>query len=48
VAVAVAEQAIEEGSAGVKWNKSEVREKVKAIQWEPVYGRYKYDPKGEV
>ncbi|CAE6430444.1 unnamed protein product [Rhizoctonia solani] len=48
VAVAVAEQAIDEGSAGVKWKKSEVREKVKAIQWEPVYGTYKYDPKGEV
>ncbi|ELU42583.1 nad-dependent malic enzyme [Rhizoctonia solani AG-1 IA] len=48
VAVAVAEQAIDEGSAGVKWKKSEVREKVKAIQWEPVYGTYKYDPKGEI
>ncbi|KAH7339626.1 hypothetical protein B0J17DRAFT_656030 [Rhizoctonia solani] len=47
VAVAVAEQSIDEGSAGVKWKKSEVREKVKAIQWEPVYGTFKYDPKGE-
>ncbi|CAE6459169.1 unnamed protein product [Rhizoctonia solani] len=48
VAVAVAEQAIDEGSAGVKWKKSEVREKAKAIQWEPVYGTFKYDPKGEI
>ncbi|CAE6514010.1 unnamed protein product [Rhizoctonia solani] len=47
VAVAVAEQAIDEGSAGIKWKKSEVREKLKALQWEPVYGTYKYDPKGE-
>lgn len=47
VAVAVAEQAIAEGSAGVKWKKEEVREKVKAKQWEAVYGNYKYDPKGE-
>ncbi|KAL5631430.1 hypothetical protein ACGC1H_007077 [Rhizoctonia solani] len=48
VAVAVAEQAIDEGSAGVKWKKSEVREKLKGLQWEPVYGTYKYDPKGEI
>ena len=48
VAVAVAEQAIAEGSAGVKWKKEEVRDRVKAKQWEAVYGTYKYDPKGEI
>lgn len=48
VAVAVAEQAIAEGSAGVKWKKEEVRERVKAKQWEAFYGTFKYDPKGEI
>ncbi|QRV94013.1 malate dehydrogenase [Ceratobasidium sp. AG-Ba] len=48
VAVAVAEQAIEEGSAGVKWSKEQVRAKVKEKQWEAIYGTYKYDPKGEI
>ncbi|RDX50504.1 hypothetical protein OH76DRAFT_1349023 [Lentinus brumalis] len=47
VAVAVVEQAIEEGSADVDWKKEEVREKVKAAQWKPVYGTYVYDPEGE-
>ncbi|KAI0370055.1 hypothetical protein BV20DRAFT_944774 [Pilatotrama ljubarskyi] len=47
VAVAVVEQAIEEGSAGVEWKKEEVREKVKEAQWKPLYGTYIYDPKGE-
>ncbi|KAK0466134.1 uncharacterized protein EV420DRAFT_1709953 [Desarmillaria tabescens] len=35
VAVAVAEQGIEEGSAGVDWSKEEVRDKAKAKLWEP-------------
>lgn len=35
VAVAVAEQAIEEGVAGVDWKKEEVREKAKEKLWEP-------------
>ena len=35
VAIAVAEQAISEGSAGVDWKKEEVREKAKEKQWEP-------------
>lgn len=35
VAVAVAEQAIEEGIAGVDWTKEEVRQKAKEKQWEP-------------
>ncbi|KDQ62848.1 hypothetical protein JAAARDRAFT_28821 [Jaapia argillacea MUCL 33604] len=47
VAVAVAEQAIEEGSAGVDWKKEEVRGKVREKQWWPVYGKYVYDPEGE-
>ena len=46
VAVAVAEQAVEEGSAGVDWTKKQVREKVQAAQWEPVYQDFVYDPKG--
>lgn len=46
VAVAVAEQAIEEGSAGVDWKKSEVRERVEAAQWEPVYPDFAYDAHG--
>lgn len=48
VAVAVAEQAIEEGVAGVDWKKEEVRDKAKEKQWEPVYGTYVYDKDGEL
>ncbi|KAJ3766528.1 hypothetical protein FB446DRAFT_824907 [Lentinula raphanica] len=47
VAVAVAEQAIEEGSAGVDWKKEEVREKAREKLWQPVYGEYVYDENGE-
>ena len=47
VAVAVAQQAIEEGTAGVDWKKEEVREKVKEMQWKPIYGQYVYDEDGE-
>ncbi|KAJ3848990.1 hypothetical protein EV368DRAFT_48182 [Lentinula lateritia] len=47
VAVAVAEQAIEEGSAGVDWKKEEVREKAKARLWQPIYGEYVYDKNGD-
>ncbi|KAJ3530062.1 hypothetical protein NM688_g7766 [Phlebia brevispora] len=46
VAVAVAEQAIEEGSAGVKWQKGEAREKIRQTQWIPVYRDFSYDPEG--
>jgi malate dehydrogenase (oxaloacetate-decarboxylating) len=35
VAIAVAEQAINEGIACVEWKKEEVREKAKEKQWEP-------------
>lgn len=47
VGVAVVEQAIEEGSAGVDWKTEEVRGKVAEAQWKPVYGTYVYDPEGE-
>ena len=47
VAVAVAEQAIEEGSAGVDWDIKEAREKTKEMQWKPIYGEYFYDPNAE-
>lgn len=47
VAVAVAEQAIEEGCAGVDWKKEEVREKAKIKHWLPEYADYVYDPEGE-
>lgn len=47
VAVAVAEHAVEEGIAGVKWKKEEVRERVKERIWHPVYGTYHYDASGE-
>ena len=46
VAIAVAEQAIEEGSAGVNWKKEDVREKAIQKQWKPVYGTYVYDING--
>ena len=46
VAVAVAEQAIAEGSAGVEWAREEVRERVGAALWKPVYGTYVFDSEG--
>jgi malate dehydrogenase (oxaloacetate-decarboxylating) len=48
VAVAVATQAIEEGSANVEWGKDQVREKVKEKLWLPEYDDLVYDPDGEV
>lgn len=47
VGVAVAEQAIEEGSAGVDWKKEDVREKAKELIWRPIYGEYVYDKNGQ-
>ena len=47
VAIAVAEQAIKEGCAGVDWKVEEVREKANEKQWVPVYASYEYDPNGE-
>ncbi|KAJ8508625.1 hypothetical protein ONZ45_g9123 [Pleurotus djamor] len=46
VAIAVAEQAIEEGSAGVDWSKEEVRSKAMEKLWKPIYGEYAYDENG--
>jgi malate dehydrogenase (oxaloacetate-decarboxylating) len=46
VGVAVAEQAIEEGNAGVDWTKDEVRGKAKSKIWKPIYGEYVYDENG--
>ncbi|KAI0829065.1 hypothetical protein BC628DRAFT_1409057 [Trametes gibbosa] len=46
VAIAVVEQAIQEGSAGVDWTKEEVRERVAQAQWKPLYGMYVHDPDG--
>ncbi|KAG9007043.1 NAD-dependent malic enzyme, mitochondrial [Tulasnella sp. JGI-2019a] len=47
VAVAVAEHAIDEGFANVKWGKEEVRERLKEKIWHPVYGKYEYHEDGE-
>ncbi|TDL25719.1 hypothetical protein BD410DRAFT_813441 [Rickenella mellea] len=48
VAVAVAEQAFDEGNAGVPWGKEEVRKRAEEMRWHPIYGTYVYDPHGEV
>ncbi|KAF7337551.1 Malic enzyme [Mycena sanguinolenta] len=49
VAVAVAEQAFEEGSADVHWSsKDEARERVRKHLWRPLYGEYVYDKDGMV
>lgn len=46
IAVAVAEQAFEEGIQGVTWRKEEARTKAEEKQWRPVYGRYEYAEDG--
>ncbi|KAJ7269373.1 hypothetical protein B0H12DRAFT_1095472 [Mycena haematopus] len=46
VAVAVAEQAVEEGSADVRWTKEEARAKVRQHLWRPLYGEYVFDKDG--
>ena len=46
VAVAVVEPALAEGSAGVEWKREEVRERVGAALWKPVYGTYVFDSEG--
>lgn len=46
VAIAVAEQAFDEGIQGVSWSREEVRTKAEDKQWKPVYGRYEYDEQG--
>ncbi|TBU26621.1 hypothetical protein BD309DRAFT_884853 [Dichomitus squalens] len=47
VAVAVAEQAIAEGEAGVDWDKEEVRDRIAERQWIAEYPHLVFDPKGE-
>ena len=47
VAVAVAEQAIVEGEAGVDWDKEEVRDRIVERQWIAEYPHFVFDPKGE-
>jgi malate dehydrogenase (oxaloacetate-decarboxylating) len=47
IAVAVAERAIAEGTAGVEWDDKEVRERAKEMQWLPIYGEYVYDENGK-
>lgn len=46
VAIAVAEQAFEEGIQGVDWSKEETRTKAVEKQWRSIYGRYEYDEGG--
>jgi len=46
VAVAVAEQAITEGTACVSWGREEARERAQEAIWLPEYGTYVYDPQG--
>ncbi|KAI0370074.1 hypothetical protein BV20DRAFT_1044061 [Pilatotrama ljubarskyi] len=43
VAIAVAEQAIAEGSAGVDWDREEVRDRIAEKQWIPEYPDFIYD-----
>jgi malate dehydrogenase (oxaloacetate-decarboxylating) len=47
VAIAVVEQAIQEGVAAVDWDKSQVRAEIERRKWEPVYSEFEYDPEGE-
>ncbi|KAI0779009.1 hypothetical protein BD413DRAFT_466661 [Trametes elegans] len=44
VAIAVAEQAIAEGSARVDWDREEVRDRIAEKQWIPEYPDFIYDP----
>ncbi|KAF9778268.1 hypothetical protein BJ322DRAFT_1025336 [Thelephora terrestris] len=47
VAIAVAEQAVEEGRAGIQCQKEDVRRLVTDAQWKPLYAEYVYDANGE-
>jgi len=47
VAIAVAEQAVEEGQAEIRCQKEDVRKLVTEAQWKPLYGKYVYDENGE-
>ncbi|EIW87295.1 hypothetical protein CONPUDRAFT_87139 [Coniophora puteana RWD-64-598 SS2] len=46
IAVAVAEQAFDEGIADVSWGKEETRKKAEEGLWRPVYEEYKFDKDG--
>lgn len=46
VALAVAECAIDEGLANVKFNKDELRKHAEIGRWTPIYPKYVYDPQG--
>ncbi|EIN14284.1 hypothetical protein PUNSTDRAFT_117823 [Punctularia strigosozonata HHB-11173 SS5] len=56
VACAVAHRALIEGNAEVEWRTGAdskdmvdvVRQKVKEAIWEPIYGKYEYDPQGQL
>ena len=47
VAIAVAEQAVEEGQAEIRCQKEDVRKLVTEAQGKPLYGKYVYDTNGE-
>jgi malate dehydrogenase (oxaloacetate-decarboxylating) len=47
VAIAVAEEAFDEGLVDVEWKKEEVRERVLKGMWDAHYGEYVYDKDGE-
>jgi malate dehydrogenase (oxaloacetate-decarboxylating) len=46
VAIAVAEQAIADGSANVSWGKEQARAVLEEKRWKPIYGEYFYDEEG--
>ncbi|KZT02225.1 uncharacterized protein LAESUDRAFT_730410 [Laetiporus sulphureus 93-53] len=46
IAVAVAQQALDEDLAEVPWSKEEVRDQIIAGQWQPVYADFIYDKDG--
>lgn len=47
IAIAVVEQAIEEGQAGIRCQKEDVRRIVTEAQWKPFHKEYVYDADGE-
>ncbi|KIJ29232.1 hypothetical protein M422DRAFT_269417, partial [Sphaerobolus stellatus SS14] len=47
VAIAVAQQAIDEGVARVSFSKEELRKKAEEMRWLPVYHEYVFDANGE-
>lgn len=47
VAIAVAEQAVEGGQAGIRCEKEDIRKLLTGVQWKPLYEEYVYDVNGE-